>query len=212
LRSNILSAQDRDDRAEKGVREMPQCAKCQTENREESLFCRQCGQRLAPITSSSFQATEQAAGKTTGADVRRGVYIDIATAYFAVIGIGLGIGLSIVGSFLPWFEESAGGNTPTIDGLDQHGVWIVVVASAVAISVLGLLLDTRSNRWLLGVALLGGAMIAATSANDWAQYERAFEGKLDPREGLFLALIGGVTIVLASIATLFAAVQDKGSR
>jgi zinc-ribbon domain len=187
---------------------MPQCANCQTENREDSLFCRQCGQSLVTVPGSSFPATDHAPGKTRGPDVRRGVYIDIATAYFAVIGIGFGIGLSIVGSFLPWFEESADRNTQTLDGLDHHGVWITVVAVAVAISVLGLLLDTRSNRWLLAVALLGGTMIIATSANDWVQYERLFEGAFDPREGLYLVLIGGVVIVLASIATFFAAGQE----
>ena len=116
--------------------------------------------------------------------------------------------LMLVGAFGPWAKVLVF----TIDGTDDgKDGWIVVGAAAVAAAFLGLFL-WRRRRWLLALPLLAGCAGGATAAydisdiNSLASNNELASALVSTEWGIYLALVGSISLVLASIA---ASVQAK---
>ena len=111
--------------------------------------------------------------------------------------------LMAVGAFGPWATAEVGPLSVTANGTEggKDG-WLVVGAAVVAAVALALFLVFR-RRLLAVLALLAGCAGAAVAAYDVADIETT-----EPRAlysagwGIYLALAGSISLVLASIALI----------
>jgi hypothetical protein len=107
------------------------------------------------------------------------------------------LALMVVGAFGPWSSVL---DVETINGTDGGGDgWIVVGAAVVAVLALLVYVKLR-KRWLLVGSLLAGLAGAATAAYDISNIQSVAiygVGVADPQWGIYVALIGSVSLALA---------------
>src|SRR6266508_816362 len=113
--------------------------------------------------------------------------------------------LMVVGAFGPWAKVA---DLLTINGTDGvRDGWAVVGAAAVAALVLLLFLRFRRG-WLVVLSLLAGLAGAATAAydisdiNGIASDDELFGSLVSTEWGIYLALVGSISLSLASIGLL----------
>jgi uncharacterized membrane protein len=113
--------------------------------------------------------------------------------------------LMVVGAFGPWASVA---DLLTINGTDGgRDGWVVVGAAGVAALVLLLYLRFR-RAWLVLLALLAGVAGTATAAYDLidirslASGDELFGGVVGTAWGIYAALVGSISLALASVALL----------
>jgi hypothetical protein len=115
----------------------------------------------------------------------------------SVAAAAIGVILMIVGSFGPWAKVLG---TVTINGTDSgKDGWVTLVCGIIA-AVFLLIVALARLRWLAIGALLAGLVAAATAAYDITDINRLGNGSVASTQwGIYLALIGSIIVVLASI-------------
>jgi uncharacterized membrane protein len=107
----------------------------------------------------------------------------------------------LVGAFGPWAKVLG---IVTINGTDGgRDGWIVVGAAAFAAVFLLIFLRLR-KRWLLTLPILAGVVGAATAGYDISDINGLYSNTLgisvvDTEWGIYVALVGSISLVLASI-------------
>ena len=115
--------------------------------------------------------------------------------------------LMVIGAVGPWAKVLG---TITINGTDGgRDGWIVIGAAAVA-AILLLVYSRRRRRWLLVLSVLAGLAGAGTAAYDLVDIGSRFPGSsfggsglVSVGWGIYVALIGSVSLVVAAVALGF---------
>ena len=104
----------------------------------------------------------------------------------------------VVGAFGPWMTVLG---VITINGTDgRRDGWVVLGAAAAAGAVL---LLRRRRRWPDIVSLLAGGLAAATVGYDISNVDAILGGNMaELRWGIYLALVGSISLIVASTALL----------
>ena len=119
--------------------------------------------------------------------------------------VGGSLVIMVVGAFGPWATIA---DLATIHGTDGgRDGWVVVGAAAVAaLAVLGYLRFRRG--WLIVLSLLAGLLGVVTTVYDISDMTSASDSLLfedipvDLRWGIYVALVGSVSLALASMGML----------
>jgi len=121
--------------------------------------------------------------------------------------VGASLVLMVIGAVGPWAKVL---NLITINGTDGgRDGWIVIGAAAFA-AILLLVYSRRRKRWLLVLTVLAGLLGAGTAAYDTVDIGSRFSGSsfggggvISVGWGLYVALIGSVSLVAAALALGF---------
>jgi hypothetical protein len=120
--------------------------------------------------------------------------------------VGASLVLMVIGAVGPWAKVL---NLITINGTDGgRDGWIIVGAAAFA-AILLLVYAWRRRRWLLVFPVLAGLAGAATAAYDIVDIGRRFSASNGGGElvsvgwGIYVALIGSISLVAAGVALGF---------
>jgi hypothetical protein len=109
----------------------------------------------------------------------------------------------VVGAFGPWATIDR--LDVSVDGTDSgKDGWLVVGAAGVALLFLAIYVAVR-RRWPAVLTLLAGCAAAAVAAYDIADIQHVTTGLdslIDPGWGIYVALAGSISLVLASLGLL----------
>jgi uncharacterized membrane protein (UPF0136 family) len=118
----------------------------------------------------------------------------------------------LVGAFGPWVTVAG---IVTIEGTDGgRDGWLVVGAAAIAAVALVLYIRSR-RRWVIALPLLAGLAGAATTGYDISDINGVASGNgllgglVNTEWGIYLALVGSISLALATVALVIEGGRKK---
>lgn len=116
----------------------------------------------------------------------------------------IGGALAAFGAFLPWFKISILATSLTVRGIDKDGVF-TLIAAIVAVLIIYLYWSNSGKllAGLMGLFIAGVGFVYITNPLAGVQtsaFQRALlKGAIQIGSGLYLTLIGGIGILIASV-------------
>lgn len=156
----------------------------------------------SPAADTASEASDEPGTEPDGPESTASDETERSTGEKALLG---GIGLTVLGAFLPWITVSVLGTTMTKRGIDGDGT--LTVAAAIIVGVLYLVRWGRTAKW---TALLFGALVtllALVYITDpaWgvdSANQQTFRNVANVGIGLYVTALGGAAMTYGAYAEL----------